>query len=65
MTTMSELAPDGALGAGSLEKWLRRFKDSSEKFGAKFEMPGMNIVQTGVSEFDALRTGKCPRELHS
>jgi len=65
MTMMSELAPDGALGTGSLEKWLGRFKDSSENFGAKFKMPGMNTVPVGVSEFDALRTGKCPRELHS
>ena len=31
MTMMSELAPDGALVAGSLEKSLDRFKDSSDK----------------------------------
>jgi hypothetical protein len=31
MTMMSELAPDGALVAGSLEQALERFKDSSDK----------------------------------
>jgi len=65
MTKMSELAPDGALGAGSLEKWLERFKDSSEKFRGQIRTLGMRTVLSRVSEFDALHTGGCPRELRS
>jgi hypothetical protein len=33
MTVMSELTPNGALVAGSLEQTLERFKDSSDKLG--------------------------------
>jgi hypothetical protein len=61
MTMMSVLAPNGALDAGTLEKALQRFKDSSFKSLGQIQALGMKIVSTCVLEFDALRAGGCPR----
>ena len=43
MTMMSELAPNGALVAGSLEKSLGRFKDSSDKIRGQIRALGMGM----------------------
>jgi hypothetical protein len=61
MTMMSVLAPNGALDVGTLEKALQRFKDSSFKSLGQIQALGMRRVSTCVLEFDALRTGGCPR----
>jgi hypothetical protein len=65
MTVMSELAPNGALVAGSLEKALERFNDSSDKTWGQIRTLRMKIVPASVSGFDALRTGGMPEELRS
>ena len=61
MTMMSVWRRIGALAAGTLEKALDRCKDSSFKSLGQIQALGMKIVSTCVLEFDALRTGGCPR----